>query len=101
MRSASAFRLAGELDMASVPAVERQLLPLLVEIVTDLPSGPIVLDCSGVTFIDSTGVAMLIRFSRTADERLQLVNVPRWMARVLHIVCVAEGFGIDESQFVE
>jgi anti-sigma B factor antagonist len=59
-------RVAGELDLANVPGVESELEPILGK-APDL----IVFDLSNVTFMDSSGIAMLLRVA----ERVPRVEV--------------------------
>jgi anti-sigma B factor antagonist len=93
-----ALQLEGELDAASVPQVEKHLF----EVLPDLPEeGVVQVDCARLTFIDSTGLAMLIRLSERVQERLQLVNVPTQVARVFSITALAGRFGIAQSHFAE
>jgi anti-anti-sigma factor len=58
--------LGGDLDIASVPAIE-------VELEAFIEAAPprVVFDLSGVTFMDSSGIAMLLR----ATERVASVEV--------------------------
>jgi anti-sigma B factor antagonist len=60
------LRLGGELDMASVPRVEVALEPFL-----QAAPGGVVFDMSAVAFLDSSGIAMLLR----AAERVVRVEV--------------------------
>ena len=50
--SPAVVRLAGELDLAGVPRLERALAGL---------DGDVELDCSGVEFIDASGLAAFVR----------------------------------------
>jgi len=52
--------LAGELDLVNAPSLERELEAAQVD-----PSRTVILDLRGVTFIDSTGIRVLLG----ADER--------------------------------
>ncbi|MET7965584.1 STAS domain-containing protein [Micromonospora sp. NPDC005305] len=90
-RDAGAGRLvvrpAGDLDMAGVPTFDRALdavldRPDLVEILVDL---------SAVTFLDSTGVAALLRAAAEAVGRganLRVTDPQPLVARVLRITAV-------------
>jgi len=92
----------GELDLATAPAVEKRLLRELAEVLGDLPTGtPVLLDCAQLTFICSTGLAMLIRLSEAIHGRLQLVNVRNNCARVFSATALEEYFGITQPQLVE
>jgi len=56
------LELSGELDLASAPEVERQL----AEIEGEKPDR-ILVDLSGVSFMDSTGLAVMLRAQQTAE----------------------------------
>jgi anti-anti-sigma factor len=75
-------RLVGELDRASVPALERELQLALA---TDAEA--VVVDLEGLEFIDSSGVQCLIRLVRGPDgRRLPLIGAggqPRRTFRLL------------------
>jgi anti-sigma B factor antagonist len=71
---ASLATLAGELDMAATPALERELQALL-----DADVEAVVLDLSKLEFIDSTGLHCLIRAtsrSRASGNRLRMIAPP-------------------------
>jgi anti-sigma B factor antagonist len=62
------FRLAGEIDAASSVALAAQL--------DRLPVGPrVVLDLAAVTFIDSSGLRVLIDAHRRAESEGRLVVI--------------------------
>jgi anti-anti-sigma factor len=82
------IRLFGELDLASAGAVERELERAEA---TDAES--IVLDLSGLTFMDSTGVRLLATAnarSRADANRLTLRRGPAAVQRVLELTAVAD-----------
>ena len=56
--------LVGELDDAAVPSVEASILRAAV----DHAARRLRLDLGGLTFIDSSGLAMLIRIERRSGE---------------------------------
>src|SRR5215217_6889228 len=58
-----AVRAAGELDIASAPALEDSLLHAL-----ESGASSIVLDLTGVTFIDPTGLRVLLWAAAHSDE---------------------------------
>ena len=60
--SASVVSLAGELDLSTIPRVERQLFDQLRS------HAAIVVDLTHVNFIDSSGIALLIQAFRTTDD---------------------------------
>ena len=55
--------ISGELDIASVPVLREQILGLLRP-----QAGRIVIDLSGVTFCDASGLAALVGASRRAGQ---------------------------------
>src|SRR6059058_5602951 len=61
------LRLAGELDLSSAARLTDALEPLLRQ------GGRIVLEISRLTFMDSTGLQVLIRSSLTLGERGTIV----------------------------
>jgi anti-anti-sigma factor len=74
------LRVTGELDVLSVLTLEEALAA------ADLPV-PIVLDLSGVTFMDGVGISLLLRLARAGGgaERIILRNPSRSVTRVLSI----------------
>jgi anti-sigma B factor antagonist len=60
--SASVVSLAGELDLSTIPRVEKQLLEEVRS------HQGVVLDLTNVSFIDSSGIALLIRAFRATDD---------------------------------
>jgi anti-sigma B factor antagonist len=80
--------LTGEMDLSNAAEVERELLHVEA---TDV--GTIVIDLSGLTFMDSTGIRLLIAAdarSRSDSCRLVLTRPP---AHVFRVLCIA---GVDE-----
>lgn len=60
-------RLAGELDLSTIPRLEGRLI-------RQARSGPrLVVDMSAVTFIDSSGIALLLRTHRAAVDGIRTV----------------------------
>ncbi|WP_169165455.1 STAS domain-containing protein [Cellulomonas taurus] len=61
---------------------------------------PVVLDLSGVTFIDSSGIGYLVQFRRACDEvqlPCTLVGAPPSALTVLRVLGLTEHFGIAEA----
>ena len=76
-----ALALYGELDAASAPALEKQLKRLQWA-----GASSIVVDLSGLDFIDSTGLHALILAARRApDGQLSLLRGPRSVHRVFEL----------------
>ena len=83
-----AIDLAGELDLANAGDVERELVRVEAG-----DAGAILVDLSRLTFIDSTGIRVLVRAaarSRADGNRLVLQRAPRPVLRVLRIAGVAD-----------
>jgi anti-anti-sigma factor len=80
--------LAGELDLATADGVQREL-----ERVEATDARSIILDLSGVTFMDSNGVRPMLRAharSRADSERLTMLRGPGAIERVLDLTAVAD-----------
>ena len=80
--------LTGELDLASAPDVEAEL-----KRVEATDANAIVLDLSGLTFIDSTGIRLVVTAdarSRADANRLSLLRGPASVQRVFAIAGVEQ-----------
>lgn len=80
--------LVGELDLATADRVEQELRH-----VEATGASSIVVDLSGLTFIDSTGARLLLQAfarSRTDANRLTLLRGPRAVQRVFEITGIAD-----------
>ena len=87
--------LRGEMDIANAADVERELLRVEA---TDAPA--IVLDLAELTFLDSTGIRLLLMAdgrSRTNGERLVLRPPPQGVLRVLHLAGVADRLRFSDA----
>ena len=84
------LRLIGELDMATAPALQRHL---------ERGSPVSVLDLREVTFIDSTGLSVLVRANRERQrgESLILRSPTDLVCRVLEITGLLDVFLIDRG----
>jgi anti-sigma B factor antagonist len=78
-------RVVGEIDLATAP----QLRTLLGELI-DAGAAQVVLDCSGLEFLDSSGIGVLVAArSRLGDDgALVLVAPPAHVRKVLDITGV-------------
>jgi anti-sigma B factor antagonist len=79
--------LSGELDMAGIPELRRNLSEACSELEC------LVIDMSGLTFIDSTGIHFLLDMRSRAERdgwTLRVVPGPPQVQRVLEIAGVAE-----------
>lgn len=85
----------GEVDMSNAH--------LLVDLVAELarrPAPRVVLDLSGVGFVDLHAVRALVeadRLLREAAGGLALRRPPRCVSRLLHLTATAHLFGVDEG----
>lgn len=80
--------LTGELSLADASALERRLDEVLAT-----NASTIVVDLSGVEFIDSTGLSVLVRAQQQATERgmeLGVANPNPQAARLLSLTGLAE-----------
>ena len=82
-RTAGGYRLApsGELDVATVPLLEAAF--------DEAGDAPVLLDLEGVTFIDSTGLQLLLRISDRGAGRLEMTSSPA-LERLLEITGVRD-----------
>ena len=81
--------LSGELDLVSVESVEEALQTAVAE------SPPrLVFDLRALEFMDSSGMAVLLRASRQV-ETVQLRHVPPIVQRIIEVTGLSDVFGID------
>lgn len=88
-------RVSGEIDVSNAGAF-RDAIHLACE-----PSRPIVVDMAGVTFIDSSGVSVLIGVARATGEAhagLVIQDPSPSVRRVLTILGLDEDFGIRREE---
>jgi anti-anti-sigma factor len=89
------LRLDGELDLASVPALERAVQDATLDHATE-----IVLDLRGLEFIDSTGLRAILLQDKRSTERGQafaLVRGPEQVQRLMRMTGVDEHLRIIDS----
>jgi anti-sigma B factor antagonist len=94
------FTIRGELDMNTAPELERQLNEALEDLSTS-----IVLDLCACEFIDSTGIALIVRawqrLDRSAGDgngRLVLCSHNHQVRRLLKITGVENSISMHESR---
>jgi len=83
----------GEVDIATAPSVLQYLRPAL-----GLPPGGLAVDVGNVTFLDSSGVHMLLTMRRAAvDQRVPftLLSITEPTRRVLEVCGLSELFGLE------
>ena len=88
-RTQVVLALEGEFDAARASDAHKRMLRLDLR-----PGGRLVLDLSGLTFMDSTGIRMILQaseYARTHGAALVVVRPPEEVMRVLELV------GLDEQ----
>jgi anti-sigma B factor antagonist len=86
--NACVVSLAGELDLSTIPRVEKQLLEQL------RTNDGVVVDLTKVSFIDSSGIALLIQAFRATDDTGVLNTVIAGGSQVERVFRLA---GIDRA----
>jgi anti-anti-sigma factor len=77
------FSIAGELDLSNVPAIEGELAQLI-----EGAAPPITFDFSQLDFMDSSGIAMLLRVVNESGP-ISIRNAPR----TVRVIIDATGLG--------
>ena len=80
--SALTIALSGEIDHHAA----REMMGQLSDAISERLPKRLVLDLSGVTFMDSSGIAVVLRAKRRMEAlsgTLVVVNIPRQASRVL------------------
>ncbi|MBV8219866.1 MAG: STAS domain-containing protein [Solirubrobacterales bacterium] len=88
------IRVVGEIDLATAPHLQRHIDAAQADDVSS-----VVLDIDGVTFIDSTGVRLVITaqsHARAARQDFALRRVPSHIRRLLALIGVADRFRITD-----
>jgi anti-anti-sigma factor len=88
------FALVGELDLESAPELERQL-----EEVASARPGRLLIDLGGLEFMDSTGLAVMVRAQRSARENghgLALRPGPTQVQRLFELTGVLDRFAFED-----
>ncbi|MDR1999418.1 MAG: STAS domain-containing protein [Frankiaceae bacterium] len=87
--------LAGELDLADAPAMSARLQAAAE------PTGRVIVDLHGVTFIDSTAIGALVGVRRALHERggaMVLRRPSRAVARLLELTALDRLFLIEDPE---
>jgi anti-anti-sigma factor len=82
LENAAHVRLSGEVDLAAVEAIETTLRPLEERYRT------LILDLSGVTFLDSTGLRAIVSADARARKNgveLKIVRGPERVQKILYL----------------
>lgn len=80
--------VAGELDAATCDLLDGHIDALGED-------GPVVLDMSGITFVDSSGLRSLVQARRTADGGITLRNPSPVLVRLLELSGLSAAFEVD------
>jgi anti-anti-sigma factor len=94
MRETRVF-LHGDIDLAAAPEVRTHLFEAVESTNHDLA-----VDCCGVTFMDSTGVALIMATQARLRERgrlLRIVNADATTERVLAVLGLSETLRVNRS----
>lgn len=95
-RQIRVISISGELDMAAAPAFERALFEAVSE------DGPVILDLSNVSFMDSTVIGAMLTVRRRAElrpGRFAVVCEPgSEIERTLHYMGLDAAFSIVQSR---
>jgi anti-sigma B factor antagonist len=87
--------ISGELDLASSPALQKELARAESSDATLL-----IIDLRQLDFMDSTGLSVLVRAHQRADEQgrqLAMVKGPQQVQRLLSLTGVAERLTVVDS----
>ena len=78
--------LSGEIDMASAEGVTSSLRPLIEA------GGPVIIDLSKVTFMDSTGLHVIVEAAKALGERGCIIvhGADGAVAKVIEIIGLAQ-----------
>jgi anti-anti-sigma factor len=83
------INIAGELDIATVPEVEAQLAPMIAK----APKS-VVFDLSALDFMDSSGIAMLLRAAERTGS-VEVRNPSNTVRRIILATGLSEVLRID------
>ena len=90
------LELEGDLVVSEIDKLRQEVHSLLNENVTK-----IILDMSGVNFIDSSGIGLLVEFLKTLgkypDGKLKLVNLGKYVKEILKQIQLYSIFDIHDS----
>jgi anti-sigma B factor antagonist len=82
------YRMSGEVDLSTAPLVRSELARLI-----SADDAHLLIDCAQLTFIDSTGVAVLLEANQKLEaggRHLLLLNVQRGPRRVLETLGLSD-----------
>ena len=83
-RTAEGFSVHGEIDLATAEPFEERA----IEAVMDAPGSSVLIDLSGVTFMDSAGTRALIRVMELRSRKSLIIQPSRQVFKVLQLVAL-------------
>jgi anti-anti-sigma factor len=83
------LQISGELDVASVEELREQ-----IDAAIGQSTPTVVIDLVRLTFMDSTGIALLIRVANSVDET-EVRNPSTAVRRVIEVTGLTKRFGMD------
>jgi anti-anti-sigma factor len=89
----SVIRVSGELDYGTAPRLRAAL--------ARMSGGDCIVDCTGLTFIDSLGIGVLVRSSlafEAGHHRLALRNLRPSVRRTLEVCGVLDRFALEDVE---
>jgi anti-anti-sigma factor len=92
--SGAVMSLHGELDLQSAPGLEERL-----SVVDGTAPGPLVVDLSGLTFMDSSGLRVIIRFDQAAQASGRQLSFRRGgdqVQKLFELTGVLERFSFED-----
>ena len=87
------YPIRGEVDLASASELQDKLLALVNSTTDDL-----VLDCEGLEFVDSTGIAVFVHTQRILELQgrgLRVVNLSGMARRAFELLGLSEVLAIE------
>jgi anti-anti-sigma factor len=89
------YLLNGDVDLASAPKVRADLKRLVRE-----GDGPLDIDCSGLVFIDSQGIAVILEAHRdlaALGRDMRILNVPEQPQQAFHALGLSDLLEIERE----
>jgi anti-anti-sigma factor len=89
------YSLSGEVDLATAPLIRADLARVI-----GADDAHLLIDCTGLTFIDSTGIAVLLEANQKleADARhMLIVNVQRGPRRAFEALGLTDLLRVDRE----
>jgi anti-sigma B factor antagonist len=89
------YPVRGEVDLASASELQDELLA-----VVNSNSDDLVLDCEGLEFVDSTGIAVFVHTQRVLElqgRRLRIVNLSGMARRAFDLLGLSEMLSISDE----